>query len=432
MKYTLRTIKLLNENSDPLNHALNIMLSHYLTRIIPDIAHCSLESNVSLILLLSSIIEFSNRADYCLKLIEDNLKAVKEKQTKIPMAKTYALFGGFTDLSLCLHAIACYDKQWNINDMKANTRMAENVMEFIDYLETSSLPLLPNIYDCISGLSGTLGYFLLYDNKTSIMASKRILSFLIKLSFSPNAWHIAPRYIFSSSEGIRSCDSIVPLGLAHGVASVLAALSLAEKKGISVVGQREAMESICNEYLLGSLRNEKDILYWPSLLSYDSANRELFRTPIHKMSWCHGSLGILRALQLYAQSMSRTSLENWVINCFNIIANTGFEELNLDSPTFCHGVAGLLTTLRTVNYGKRDSIPCERLTFYEEKLIGAYDPKSKYGFYNVDYIRNSANTVIKVNKTDDSTLLTGAPGIIMALLSRKKQNFYFERHFLLG
>lgn len=432
MQNKTRTRNLLEDNNDPLNQTLNKMLSHYLSRIIPNIMYCSLESNTSLIFLLSSIVETSSNPDYCMKLIDDNLKAVNVKQTKIPSSKTYSLFGGFTDIAFCLHAVASYEEQWNINDIKANAKIAERVIEFIDYLEGFSLPLLPNIYDCINGLSGALGYFLLYNNKASIMASERILSYLIKVSCSPNAWHIDPKYIFSASDRIRLCNSVVPLGLAHGVASVLAALSLAEKKGIYVLGQKEAMKSICDEYLLSSLQSEKDILYWPSLLLYNSANHEICRTPINKVSWCYGSLGILRALQLYAQSMQMTALEDWVIECFNTITSATFEELNLESPTFCHGVAGLLTTLQAVNYEENGRIPDDRLNFYEEKLIKSYEPRSKYGFYNLDYIRNSANSIIKVNKTDDTTLLAGTPGIILALLSRKKKNPLFERHFLLG
>lgn len=422
---------LLVDSGDPLNHTLNTMLSHYLSQIMPSIMHCPIESNTALLLLLSSIVESSKNPDYCLKLIEKNMEVLKVKQTQVPFSKRFSLFGGFTDIAFCLHAIAPYNRQWGANDIKANSDLAESVSEYIDYLEKNQGSLLPNIYDCISGLSGTLGYFLLYDNSVSILASERILSFLIKAVSSPNAWHIPPQCVFAHPDGLPLCDSVVSLGLAHGVAGVLAALSLAEKKGISILGQREVMNTLCKEYLLDSLRKEADVLYWPSMLLYDSANHEVFRLPTKKMSWCHGSLGILRAIQLYAQSMRMLSMEDWVLHCLNMITGVPFEELNLDSPIFCHGMAGLLATLQA-SYGKDRKNPPECLGVYENKILDSYKPKSRYGFDTTDYIRNSTHAIIKAQKRDGTTLLTGTPGIILALLSRKKKNPLFERHFLLG
>lgn len=432
MQYEAGVQTILADSDDPLNCALNTMLSHYLSQIIPNIMRCPLESNTALLLLLSSIVESSNKPDYCLKLIEKNLDAIKAKQAQIPIPKTYSLFGGFTDIAFSLHAIAPFNEQWNTNDIKVNAKLAESTIEYIDYIENNAVPLLPNICDCINGLSGALGYFLLYDNSASILASKRILSCLIKVFSSPNAWHAPPQCFFLHTDNLPPCDSVVSLGLAHGVAGVLAALSLSEKKGLSISGQKEVMNSLCKDYLLDSLRKEADILYWPSMLFYDSANREIFRLPTKKMSWCHGSLGILRAIQLYAQSMRMTSLEDWVFDRFNVITGIPFETLNLDSPIFCHGIAGLLTTLHAMSYGQDHKIPMECLDLYGKKILDSYKPKSRYGFDSTDYIRNSTHSIIKVQKNDGTTLLSGTPGIILALLSWKKKNPLFERHFLLG
>jgi hypothetical protein len=80
----------------------------------------------------------------------------------------------------------------------------------------------------------------------------------------------------------------------------------------------------------------------------------------------------------------------------------------IDSPSFCHGVAGLLAiTLRFARETGSEVLVngSEQLT---KQILDAYRPESLVGFRNLEY-RN--------NETDQPGLLDGAAGIAIVLLS---------------
>ena len=81
----------------------------------------------------------------------------------------------------------------------------------------------------------------------------------------------------------------------------------------------------------------------------------------------------------------------------------------IDSPTFCHGIAGLLAT--TLRFARDTNAP----VFIEEsrklttQLIESFQPDSLLGFRSMEY-RN--------NETDQPGLLDGAAGVALVLLAQ--------------
>jgi hypothetical protein len=80
----------------------------------------------------------------------------------------------------------------------------------------------------------------------------------------------------------------------------------------------------------------------------------------------------------------------------------------IDSPTFCHGIAGLLSiTARFAN-------STGRVVFYEQsralvqQLLDSYRPESMLGFRNLE---------VTDREIDQPGLLDGAPGVALALLA---------------
>jgi lantibiotic biosynthesis protein len=89
-------------------------------------------------------------------------------------------------------------------------------------------------------------------------------------------------------------------GVAHGAAGILAFVSLAAVSGHAVEGQHEAIAMLCDWYDRWA-QDTSDGRWWPEWLTLSDlrADRPTQRGP-GRPSWCYGTPGIARALQLAA------------------------------------------------------------------------------------------------------------------------------------
>ena len=80
----------------------------------------------------------------------------------------------------------------------------------------------------------------------------------------------------------------------------------------------------------------------------------------------------------------------------------------IDSPTFCHGVAGLLAVaLRFANDTGRP-VFLEESRALVQQLLDSYRPESLLGFRNLE---------VADHEIDQPGLLDGAPGVALVLLA---------------
>jgi hypothetical protein len=80
----------------------------------------------------------------------------------------------------------------------------------------------------------------------------------------------------------------------------------------------------------------------------------------------------------------------------------------IDSPTFCHGVAGLLAIV--LRFARETNAPVflDASRALAGQVLGAFDPGSRLGFRNIEF---------GDNHTDQPGLLDGAAGVALVLLS---------------
>lgn len=133
------------------------------------------------------------------------------------------------------------------------------------------------------------------------------------------------------------------LGMAHGAAGLLATLALATRQGIGVEGQREAIDRIID--LFDSWRQDgPNGPWWPQWLTRDDLRTGHTSQPTPgRLSWCYGSPGITRALQLAALALGDPSRQQQAER--DLAANLNEAQLaRIDSTGLCHGVAGLYQT----------------------------------------------------------------------------------------
>ena len=133
------------------------------------------------------------------------------------------------------------------------------------------------------------------------------------------------------------------IGMAHGAAGLLALLAHAHHHGYRVPGQREAIERLC-AWFDHWQQDSPDGPWWPQWLTRTALTSG--RPDQHhpgKPSWCYGTPGVARALQLAAlataDSARQAAAEHALAACLT--------EPQLDRLTdagLCHGIAGLYQT----------------------------------------------------------------------------------------
>ena len=280
-------------------------------------------------------------------------------------------------------------------------------------------------FDVISGLSGAGAYLLLRKDNPSIASAARvILEALIGLTHD-NAglpyWHSPPHTLTRFSHE-QYPDGNLNCGLAHGIPGPLALLSLAYLDGIRVEGLPESIRRIV-EWLISHRADDQWGMNWPSAVPLGvEGPRNGTRS-----AWCYGSPGVARSLFLAGKALEIPEYQDLAIAAMEAIYLRPIEKRNIESPTFCHGIAGLLhITLRFMNDvdgRQRGSFEIAAKELMSQ-LLDLYEPESLLGYRSVEY---SGSLV------DQPGLLNGAPGVAMVLLAASRSaEPVWDRPFLLA
>jgi hypothetical protein len=127
-----------------------------------------------------------------------------------------------------------------------------------------------------------------------------------------------------------------------------------------------------------------------------------------RCAWCYGSPGVARALWLAGDALGRDDYRELAIAAMEAVFRRPITVRRIDSPTFCHGVAGLLAiTLRFAN-DTGASVFTDASRILTQQLLESYQPDSLLGFRNIEFADQ---------EIDQPGLLDGAPGVALVLLA---------------
>jgi hypothetical protein len=123
--------------------------------------------------------------------------------------------------------------------------------------------------------------------------------------------------------------------------------------------------------------------------------------------WCYGSPGVARALYFAGQCLQRADYRDMAVQAMEAVLQRPVAVRRIESPTFCHGVAGLLQiVLRFANDTGSEAFDSGAVALTEQ-LLGLYEPESLLGFRSVEFAGK---------RVDQPGLLDGAPGVALVLL----------------
>ncbi len=208
----------------------------------------------------------------------------------------------------------------------------------------------PGEYDLISGLAGLGVYHLVRHGPAGSGMTAAVLGYLVALSEPVRRDGVSLPGWWSGTGPAGTPDPAWPgghlnLGMAHGVAGILALLSGAMRVGIQVDGQARAVSELCatfDRYRQGSVACP----WWPAMITFDEHKRGRADSGRQgRPSWCYGTPGHARAQQLAGLALGDQErmrvAERALAGCVLDRQVTGL----LTDASLCHGWAGLVQAL---------------------------------------------------------------------------------------
>ncbi|MFT9478740.1 lanthionine synthetase C family protein [Streptomyces sp. 11-1-2] len=265
---------------------------------------------------------------------------------------------------------------------------------------TTGRPPRMREYDLINGLTG-LGAYLLH-RRTRPELLEYVLRYIVRLLLQPVTvdGRAAPGWWTSDSPNGRP-DQAWPyghgnFGLAHGVAGPVALLALCVRAGYRVPRQQQALVHACRLLEQWSSSVSAGGTAWPETITAERWHQgpPPSTTP-GRPSWCYGTPGIARALQLAALACDRPSGRRHAEHALAACLTDSSQLDSLGDATVCHGWAGLALVVATTAADAAPGSPLPgQVPLLRDRLAAHVDQHPM---------------------TDTAGLLTGSDGVLLTL-----------------
>jgi hypothetical protein len=265
-------------------------------------------------------------------------------------------------------------------------------------------------FDAISGLSGIGAYLLARCGEPQVDgALHRLLETLVDLTRAsatgPPRWFTPVELMFDETTAAMYPDGHLNCGLAHGIPGPLAVMALAHLDGVEVTGLRDAIAAIAT-WLSDNRADDAWGTNWPMMVALPGG--AAIPAQPSRAAWCYGSPGVARALWLAGRALEHEQLMTLASEALQAVYRRPLHERQIDSPTFCHGVAGLLQITLRFAHDTGETVFAAAAADLTDQLLAAYDPNGLLGFSSVEPARNLV---------DQAGLLDGAAGVALVLLA---------------
>lgn len=293
----------------------------------------------------------------------------------------------------------------------------------------------PFDYDVINGLSGIGSYFLdSLEEQGFREGLMRILAFFVSLSEYLDwdgsrvpGWFVSPAYTKWGNYDTSYPEGYINFSLSHGIAGPLSILMKAERRDVTVSGQRDAIERIVMEYKRVS--DIPDKFLCTDIISLDDYLRKQKRRENKRQSWCYGTLGVARILMDAAEFIGDIRLRADLDRIIQASAVQPVDELMLTDPIVCHGYAGTAGIFRMLYTEKKQTCFLQQAVRLLDKIMESYSDSSLYGFETCDAKMENGNRIW--TRKQSNSFLDGAAGIIMELSAWIKTDIHFTPMLLL-
>jgi hypothetical protein len=269
-------------------------------------------------------------------------------------------------------------------------------------------------FDLISGLAGIGAHLLGRREQPGVEpVLTELLAALVELT-TPDAelprWFTPPQFLYDEATVRMYPHGNLNCGLAHGIPGPLALMALALADGVDVTGLAGAVAGTA-QWLAAHRCDDEWGVNWPTAVALPAPS-PASPSPAPDMpgraAWCYGSPGVARALWLAGEALGDTVLCELAVEAMKAVYRRPLHAREIDSPTFCHGVAGLLQITLRFAHDTRVELFTQAAAALTDQLLQAYDPDRLLGFCSEE---PGGNLV------DQAGLLDGAAGVALVLLA---------------
>ncbi len=268
-------------------------------------------------------------------------------------------------------------------------------------------------FDLISGLSGTVLALLPADGRRASPALPFLVRALCELALAGDdlpAWHTPADLLYDDDQRRMYPYGNLNLGLAHGVPGILAALSLARLTGHRAERLEPAIRRIA-ESVIGYACGTPEIPTWPTVVPLRLDDGRLATSAEcdqGRDAWCYGTPGVARSLYLAGAALDEPAWREMAGAALRGVYSRPISERAIDSPTFCHGVAGLLQINLRFAQDTGERVFDQAAVDLTDQILGAVDAERPMAIANLEP---------GDNPVDQPGLLDGATGVCLVLLS---------------
>ncbi|HHW39231.1 MAG TPA: lanthionine synthetase C family protein [Bacillales bacterium] len=326
-------------------------------------------------------------------------------------------FGGLAGLSFSVSTLSRNGTRYKKLLSTLHSLFLDNLDNYLkNFNPTYNQGMNNYLFDTCYGLAGIGRYLLIMSkNKRVNRLIVQILKIMVRLTknVTVNGTDV-PGWFTSRLYNSQFDIGFFDTGLAHGICGPLNLMSLSLSEGYCVNNQKESVIKI-TDWLLSKVFEDENGLWIPNTISFqDEINLTGYNSNARD-AWCYGLPGICRSLFIAGNSLGRLDLIEISKRYFDEVRKRNFKQQLNNSPTFCHGLSGLLHITNIMNKEIND----EGLSDYQirivREILGYYDEKLPFGFQDIN-IRNGR--VLIENKLG---LLEGSIGILLALLAYSNQ-----------
>ena len=329
------------------------------------------------------------------------------------------MFSGLSGLAFAAWYLSKGERRYRRLLVAIEEQLFRRAIQLASNVSAHKQNLSVSQFDLISGLTGIGAYLLCRresaEPATALEAVLRSLIGLAREEAGLPRWY-TPVHLLGDETLMRfNPYGNLNCGLAHGIPGPLGLLSLALLSGVEIDGIREAIDWVATWLLQYRLEDQWGV-NWPTVVPL-GANGTIEARSSHdpvspfepsRTAWCYGSPGLARALWLAGKALQKTEYQEMAISAMEAVYRRPLPVRRIDSPTFCHGVAGL--TQITLRFARDTGLPqfTEAARTLNEQLLSLYDPETLLGYYNLEP---------DGKRIDQPGLLDGVPGVVLVLLA---------------
>ena len=315
--------------------------------------------------------------------------------------------------------------------------------------------------DLISGLAGVGAYLLVRRAQPGVApALGAVLEGLVELTGADGGgprWRTPPASL-RPAERARYPAGYLNCGLAHGIPGPLAVLALALQTGTEVAGLPAAVARTA-DWLAAHRTEDPSGPTWPHAIGLSghrpdppspgpaaavapparlasppgagvpapapagpggpagppgpsdpalaSAGPGTPAEPPGRSAWCYGGPGVAAALRLAGEALGHDGHRDLAVAALRAALARTDQGRAVGSPTFCHGQAGLLAVTASFARATGDPGFARAAAAMAAGLLDRFDPAAPLGYRDLEAGGRAV---------DQPGLLTGAPGVALALL----------------